>query len=411
MGLHGNAAIGQSGGPTMVINASLVGAIEAARATPEIQRFYGALHGMDGVLHERFIDLFREDDQLVEEIRYRPSAALGTSRLKPDETDLARAMEVFIAQDIRYFFYIGGDDSQSASHSLAELAKSYDWEMNIVGIPKTIDNDLVITDVCPGFGSAARFAASAVQYVSCDAEAFGNCEVVEVMGRNAGWLTAATALGRDEPMDGPHLVYVPEVTVDPDKFLADCHQVYDEYGYLVIAVSEGFSFAQSEAATTSEKVDEFGHARLGGVAEALADMVEEEIGVRCRFDRLGNMQRCFALAQSQVDLDIAYAVGDDAVGRACNGETDVMITIQRKSNEPFEFECETTSLASVAGETRCLPDEYINDEQNGVTEAYLEYAHPLVTPREHYPPRIPDFPRFQKFPVTPKLEPYERGVG
>ncbi len=406
--LEGNAAIGQSGGPTMVINASLVGAIEAAREVPQIRRLYGAVHGMDGVLHERFIDLFREDDELVEEIRYRPSAALGTSRIKPDETDLARAMEVFIAQDIRYFFYIGGDDSQSACHALSELAKSYDWEMNIIGIPKTIDNDLVITDVCPGFGSAARFAASAVQYVSCDAEAFGTCEVVEVMGRNAGWLTAATALGRNKPMDGPHLVYVPEVTVNPDKFLADCHQVYDAYGYLVIAVSEGFSFAESEVATTSEKVDEFGHARLGGVAEALADMVEEEIGVRCRFDRLGNMQRSFALTQSQIDLDIAYAVGDNAVRRACNGETDVMITIQRKSSDPFVFECETTSLSSVAGQTRYLPDEYINDEQNGVTEAYLEYARPLVVPREHYPLSLPNYPRFQRFSIEPKLEAYER---
>ncbi len=408
MALEGNAAIGQSGGPTMVINASLVGAIEAARARPEIQRFYGALHGMDGVLHEHFIDLFRENDELVEEIRYRPSAALGTSRIKPDEADLARAMQVFMAHNIRYFFYIGGDDSQLACHLLSELAKSHDWKMHIIGIPKTIDNDLVLTDTCPGFGSAARFAAAAVQYVSCDAEAFGNCEVVEVMGRNAGWLTAATALGRDEPRNGPHLVYVPEVTVNPDKFLDDCHSVYNEYGYLVITVSEGFSFAESEIATTSEKVDEFGHARLGGVAEALADMVEEELGVRCRFDRLGNMQRSFALAQSQVDLDIAYAVGEDAVRRACRGETDVMITIQRKNDDPYEFECETTSLSSVAGKTRYLPDEYINDEQNGVTEAYLEYARPLTTPRKYYPSGLPTYPRFQKFPVEPKLEPYER---
>ncbi len=392
----------------MVINASLVGAIEAAREMPQIRQFYGALHGMDGVLHEQFIDLFRENDELVEQIRYRPSAALGTSRIKPDEADLERAMNVLIAHNIRYFFYIGGDDSQSACHSLSELAKSQDWEMNIIGIPKTIDNDLVLTDTCPGFGSAARFAASAVLYVSCDAEAFGNCEVLEVMGRNAGWLTAATALGRNESKDGPHLVYVPEVTVNPDKFLEDCHRVYDAYGHLVIAVSEGFSFAESELATTSEQVDEFGHARLGGVAEALADMVEEELGVRCRFDRLGNMQRSFALAQSQVDLDIAYAAGDDAVRRACRGETDVMITIQRKNNDPYEFECETTSLSSVAGKTRYLPDEYINDEQNGVTDAYLEYARPLTTPREYYPSGLPTYPRFQKFAVEPKLEPYER---
>ena len=408
MALQGNAVVGQSGGPTMVINASLAGTIEAARESAEIKQLYGMLGGMEGLLNERFIDLFRENDELVEAIRYRPSSALGTCRLKPKANDLVRAMEVFRAHNIRYFFYIGGDDSQSACHALAELAKTQDWEMNIVGVPKTVDNDLVITDNCPGFGSAARFAASAVQYVACDAEAFGNCEVIEIMGRNAGWLTAATALGRREAHDAPHLVYPPEVIVDPDKFLADCHEAYDAHGYLVIAVSEGFAFADSGVATTSEKIDEFGHARLGGVAQALGDMVEEELGVRSRFDRLGNMQRCFAMAQSQVDLDEAYAVGDNAVRRACAGETDVMITIQRKGNEPFVFECETTSLASVTGQTRTLPEEFMNDEQNGVTEAFLEYAQPLTAPRVDMPAGLPQYPRLVKFPIGPKLEAYQR---
>ncbi len=392
----------------MVINASLVGVIEAAREMSEIEHLYGVLNGMEGLLNERLIDLFRENDELVEAIRYRPSSALGTCRLKPNEQDLERAMEVFMAHNIRYFFYIGGDDSQTACHALSELAKTRDWEMSLVGVPKTVDNDLVITDNCPGFGSAARFAASAVQYLACDAEAFGNLEVVEIMGRNAGWMTGATALGRYEDREAPHLCYLPEVTVDPDKFLADCHEAYDRYGYLVITVSEGFSFADSGVATTSEKVDEFGHARLGGVAQALGDMVEEELGVRCRFDRLGNMQRCFAMAQSQVDLDEAYAVGESAVRRACAGETDVMITIQRKNNDPFEFECETTSLSSVAGQTRVVPTELINDEQNGVTEAFVEYARPLIAPRAEMPPALPKYPRLQKFAIASKLEPYVR---
>lgn len=408
MGVQGNAVIGQSGGPTMAINASLVGAIEAAQEGVEIQHLYGMIGGMEGLLNERFIDLFREDDELVEAIRYRPSSALGTCRLKPNQQDMERAMEVFMAHDVRYFFYIGGDDSQSACHALSELAKNHHWEMNIIGIPKTIDNDLVITDNCPGYGSAARFAALAVQYLSCDAEAFRAGEVVEVMGRNAGWLTGATALGRRDAHDGPHLLYPPEVTVDPDKFLADCHAVYDEHGYLVIAVSEGFAFADSDIATTSEKIDEFGHARLGGVAKALTDMVEEELGIRCRFDRLGNMQRSFAMAQSQVDIDEAYAVGEDAVRRACRGETDVMITLQRKSNDPFKFECETTSLSSVAGECRTLPDDYINAEQNGVTEAFVEYALPLITAQREVQPALPDYPRFTRFPIEPKLEVYQR---
>ncbi len=409
MSLQGNAMIGQSGGPSIVINASLVGAIEAARDIEEIETFYGALHGMDGVLHEQFIDLFREDYELVERIRYTPSSALGTCRLKPTDADLERCMKVFKAHNIRYFFYIGGDDSQLACHRLSELAKASEWDMNIVGIPKTIDNDLVITDNCPGYGSAARLAASAVQFVARDAEAFGNCEVIEIMGRNAGWLTGATQVGRQEDRDAPHLVYLPEVTVDPDKFLSDCHEQFDEWGYLVIAVSEGFAFAESEIPTTSAKVDEFGHARLGGVAEALADMVEEELGVRSRFDKLGNLQRCFAYAASAVDLDEAYAVGESAVQRAYGGESDVMITIQRKSSEPFVFECEDTSLTSVAGETKVVPPDWLNEEQNGVTAEFVQYARPLMTGRsEPLPQDIPHYPRFQKHLIQPKLGEYER---
>ena len=409
MSLQGNAMIGQSGGPSIVINASLAGEIEAARDAAQIKTFYGALHGVNGILHQQFIDLFREDYELVEQIRYTPSAALGTCRLKPTDADLQRCMEVFKAHNIRYFFYIGGDDSQLACHKISQLAKSSDWDMNIVGIPKTVDNDLVITDNCPGFGSAARLAASAVQFVSRDAEAFGNCEVMEIMGRNAGWIIGATQVGRQEERDGPHLVYLPEITVDPDKFLADCHENFDKWGYLVIAVSEGFSFAASDIPTTSQKIDEFGHARLGGVAQALSDMVEEELGVRSRFDRLGNLQRSFGLAASQVDLDEAYAVGQDAVRRACQGESDVMITIQRKSSEPFVFECEDTSLMSVAGKTKEVPDEWINEEHNGITEEFIEYCRPLMAGRsEPMPIGIPHYPRFQKHTISGKLSAYGR---
>lgn len=409
MSLQGNAIIGQSGGPSIVINASLVGAIEAARDSAEIETFYGALHGINGILYEQFIDLFREDHELVEQIRYTPSAALGTSRLKPNDADLDRCMEVFQAHNIRYFFYIGGDDSQLACHRISQLAKVSDWDMNIVGIPKTIDNDLVITDNCPGFGSAARLAASAVQFVARDAEAFGNVEVIEIMGRGAGWITGATQVGRQEEQYAPHLVYLPEVTVDPDKFLADCHEQFDQWGYLVIAVSEGFAFAESDTPTTSAKVDEFGHARLGGVAQALSDMVEDELGVRSRFDRLGNLQRCFAFAASQVDLDEAYAVGQNAINRACAGESDVMITIQRKSNEPFVFECEDTSLTSVAGKTKVVPAAWINEEQNGITEEFVEYCRPLMQGRrESLPPGIPHYPRFQKQMIAGKLGEYVR---
>ena len=409
MPLKCNALIGQSGGPTIVINASLVGAVQAAEKRGEIESFYGAVHGLTGVLNEEMFDLFREDPEVIAQLKNTPSAALGSCRLKPKPQDLERCMEVFKAHNIRYFFYNGGNDSQLTCHMISELAKTSDWDMQVIGIPKTIDNDLVVTDNCPGFGSAARYAAACVQFASKDAEAFGNVEVVEVMGRNAGWLTGSTQAGRLDDYMAPHMVYLPEVKVNPDEFLADCREAFDKHGYLVVAVSEGFSFADSDLATTSAKVDEFGHGRLGGVAQALGNMIEEEIGVRARNDTLGNLQRCFAWCASQVDLDEAYAVGTNAVERACNGETDVMITIQRKSSEPFVFETETTSLMSVADQTRLVPTEWINERQNGVTQEFVDYVKPLMQGLdEPQAPALPAYPRLRKQFVSKKLEPYAR---
>lgn len=409
MSLKGNACIGQSGGPSIVINASLVGAVEAAEKSELVDQFFGAANGVSGVLNEQMFDLFREDDEVLKAMRYTPSAALGTCRIKVTEADVARCMEVFKAHNIRYFFYNGGNDSQLTCHQISELAKQSDWEMRVVGIPKTIDNDLVVTDNCPGFASAARYAAAAVQFAARDAMAFGQAEIVEVMGRYAGWLTGATAVGRKEDWMAPHLVYLPEVKVDPDKFLADCESCYKQYGYLVVAVSEGFTFAESRLATTSDKVDEFGHARLGGVAEALGKMVEDAIGTRVRTDKLGNLQRCFAYCMSDVDNEQAYAAGYAAVEKALNGETDIMTTIVRNSDDPYEWEIGTTSLMSVADQTKLVPAEWINADQNGVTEEFIRYVAPLLGKT---PPQvsmdIPTYPVFQRHWVEPKLGKYER---
>ena len=409
MALKGNALIAQSGGPTVVINASLVGALDLARDLPQIEAFYGAVHGMDGILNENLVDLFREDPEVIQQLKLTPSAALGTSRVKPKAPDLARAFEVFQAHNIRYFFYLGGNDSQLACHMVSELARQSDWEMRIIGIPKTLDNDLVVTDNCPGFGSAGRLAASVVQFVAQDARAFGEAEVVEVMGRHAGWVTGATQVGKRTEDDAPHLVYLPEVKVNPDQFTADCQAAYREYGYLVVAVSEGFAFAESEKVTRSAKVDEFGHARLGGVAEALAEVVEEAIGRRCRNDRIGNLHRCFAYTVSPVDLAEAYAVGQNAVQRAGQGETDVMVTLERLRAEPFEFECGATSLLSVADQEKLVPREWLNERGNGVTEEFLDYARPLLGGAEiTIPGELPHYPRLQRHYIAKQLAAYSR---
>jgi 6-phosphofructokinase 1 len=410
MSLKGNACIGQSGGPSIVINASLVGAIEAAEKCDDIERFFGAANGVSGVMNEKLFDLFREDDDVIRAMRYTPSSALGTCRIKVKEADVARCMEVFKAHNIRYFFYNGGNDSQLTCHQISELAKKSDWEMRVIGIPKTIDNDLVVTDNCPGFPSAARYAAAAVQFAARDAMAFGQAEIVEVMGRHAGWLTGATAVGRKEEWMAPHLVYLPEVKVNPDKFLADCAACYQAYGYLVIAVSEGFTFADSDLAKTSDKVDEFGHARLGGVAEALGKMVEDAIGTRVRTDKLGNLQRCFAYCMSDVDNDHAYQAGYEAVMKAAAGQTDIMTTIERKSNSPYTWEIGETSLMSVADQTKIVPESMINADQNGVTEEFIAYAEPLLgqTPAA-VGMGIPCYPVFQKHFIETKLEAYDRG--
>ena len=407
MSLKGNALIGQSGGPTIVINASLVGAVQEAQKSDYIDRFFGGIHGLDGVLNEKLIDLFREDDAVIDGLKDTPSAALGSSRLKPQEADLARVLDVFKAHNIRYFFYIGGNDSQLTCHKISELAQGSDWEMRVMGIPKTIDNDLPMTDTCPGFGSAARYAASAVQYASKDAEAFGTGGVVEIMGRHAGWMTGAAQVGRLDDYMAPHLVYLPEVAVDIDDIATDAQAAFKKHGYVVVAVSEGLELTKS--AEDEAKLDEFGHARLGGVAKALAGMLEEKIGVRFRHDTLGNLQRCFAASVSETDYNQAYAVGQEAVRLAVSGETGFMITIERESDEPYQWHLGITELMNVADKTRYVPREWVNEAGNGVTEEFIAYAKPLIQGRNiAMPTGIPAFPRLQKHFVEPKLEKHVR---
>lgn len=384
MALKGNALVGQSGGPTAVINASLAGVLEQAKLHPEIGEVYGAVHGVQGILEEDLCDLRAEMEETIGLLSTTPAAALGSCRKKLADADYARLLEAFKAYDIRFFFYIGGNDSADTSHRVGKLAQESGWEMRVVGVPKTVDNDLGYTDHCPGYGSVARFNALAMQGSGLDTAAMCTVDTVkifETMGRNAGWITAATALARDQAGDPPHLIYLPEPVFEPERFLADVKRVVDKGKGCVIAVCEGLRDAEGKPIVTFKHAvgtDSFGHKQLGGVGEFLVDMIAAELGIKARADKSGTIQRSFGAAQSVVDAAEAKLVGAEAVRRACEGLSDQMITLVRTSNDPYRCETGTAPLEDVANAERPVPAEFISDEGNDVTPAFLEYARPLI---------------------------------
>jgi len=384
MALKGNALVGQSGGPTAVINASLAGVVEQAKLHPEIEGIYGAIHGVQGILDEELCDLRGETDETIALLSTTPAAALGSCRKKLTGADYARLLAVFQAHDIRYFFYLGGNDSADTSHKVGKLAHESGWEMRVIGIPKTVDNDLGYTDHCPGYGSVARFNALAVQGSGLDTAAMSTVDTVkifETMGRNAGWITAATALAREQAGAPPHLIYLPERVFAPERFLADVKQVVDRGNGCVIAVCEGLRDAEGQPIVTFKHAvgtDSFGHKQLGGVGEFLVELIAMELGIKARADKSGTIQRSFGAAQSVVDATEAKLAGAAAVRRACEGMTDQMITLVRTSNSPYHCETGTAPLEAVANAERPVPAEFISAEGNDVTPAFLEYARPLI---------------------------------
>ena len=403
MALTGNAVIGQSGGPTAVINASLAGVIEAAKKRDEIQDLYGAVHGVEGLLAERMADLRAEDDAAVSLLPNTPSAALGSCRKKLTEADYERLIAVLKAHNIRYWFYIGGNDSADTTHQVGRLSAEAGWEMRVIGIPKTVDNDLAYTDHCPGYGSVARFNALATRDAGRDTAALYTVDavkIVETMGRNAGWITAATALAREEPGDPPHLIYLPERVFDPKRFLADITREVAKGRGCVVAVCEGLRDSSGEAIVSFKHAlgtDSFGHKQLGGVGDYLVNLIAEELGIKARFDKAGTIQRSFALAQSEVDVAEAKMVGAAAVQRACEGVTDKMITLERVSQDPYRCDTGLASLEDVANAERPVPDEFIGPEGNDVTSAFIDYARPLIGGP------LPPYARLKLHPVPKKL--------
>jgi ATP-dependent phosphofructokinase / diphosphate-dependent phosphofructokinase len=384
MGAKGNMAIGQSGGPTCVINSSLAGVIHEAIKHNEIGEILGMHRGIRGLLADEFYDLRRQPSDLIAGLRRTPGAALGTARYKVKPADYERVLAVIRKRNIRYLHYIGGNDSADTSFQLHKMASQAGYELHLVAVPKTVDNDLALTDHCPGYPSAARFVALGVRDTGRDTESMAAespIKLVEVMGRNAGWLTAAAALAREEPGDAPHLVYVPECPVAIDQVLADIKRCYDEYGTVVIAVSEGAEEAPGKTmgeAFAPKDIDAFGHRRKGGVTEFLAEVISAKLGFKARVDKPNYLQRSFMLATSPVDLREAYRVGQQAVREALRGRDQGLIVLHRDLGPKYHCSLGVADLDKVANHERKLPREYMNAVGNYPTEAFLAYARPLL---------------------------------
>ena len=384
MGAAGKAVFAQSGGPTAVINSSICGAIEEARKHKEIVAMYGSIHGILGVLHENMIDLNRESPRTISLLRQTPSSSLGSSRYKLKEEDYDRILKVLAEHDIRYFFIAGGNDSMDTANRVFRMARERGYELSVMGLPKTVDNDLPITDHCPGYGSVARWLALSVRDAGLDTEAIytsDTIKVVETMGRNAGWITAATALARQRPNDAPHIILLPEIPFSRDKFLSDVERVYRKLGYALITCCEGLRDENGDYLTASQRsldTDRFGHRQLGGVGETLCGIIAEGLKIKARADKPGTIQRVSALLASPVDVEEAYATGAQAVKHAVEGKSGWMVTLEREPGAEYACKTGIVSLEEVANREKKVPREFINAEGTGVTGAFLEYVTPLI---------------------------------
>jgi len=381
--LQGKMVIGQSGGPTAVINQSLVGAILAAREQAMVTGILGASHGIAGIMAENFIDLTTQSIKQLERVAATPAAALGSVRLKPGKEECARVFEVFRKHDVRYLLYIGGNDSAETANIINEISADAGYDLRTVHIPKTIDNDLQVTDHCPGFASAARFVALAFMGDDRDNYALSGIKINVVMGRHAGFLTAAAAMARQNDEDGPHLIYLPERVFDVTKFQDDVRRVYRQRGRCVIAVSEGVADADGNPIASTGERDSHGNVQLSGsgaLGDKLAAVVKAAFAgetVRVRADTFGYLQRSYPTIVSEVDVREAREVGTFGVQHAVAGESG-SVAIRRTSNVPYASEYFMTPLASVARDTTSMRDEWINADGNDVTQAWLEYLRPLV---------------------------------
>lgn len=414
--LKGACLIGQSGGPTSVINASALGCIEAALKADQVTKVYGAANGIKGVLDERLYDMAQEDPEELALMRYTPASVLGTCRYKladyrVDDTDYKRILELFKKYDIRYFFYNGGNDSMDTCNKISSYLSTQSYECRVMGIPKTIDNDLANTDHCPGYGSAAKYVATTMMEAARDAKVYGNgsITVVEIMGRNAGWLTAAAALSgvNDAAAD---LIYLPEIPFDLDRFVADVARVYQEKGDVLIAVSEGIKDKNgaymSELFNAEKEKDAFGHVQMGGLATNLANYANAHANVKAKVRGIefNLLQRCASHLASAADVEEAYMAGRVALESALSGITDKMVAFRREEGSSYHCNTELVDLDSVANFEKKIPREWINEAGTGLLQPFFDYALPLIQGEPNRPMAngLPRFARLKKVLTTTK---------
>src|SRR5256714_2594761 len=421
--LVGNLLVAQSGGPTSVINSSLAGVIQEAGRHDFIEEIYGGANGILGILNEDLIDLNDEKTKSIAGLRYTPAAALGTCRYKIDfkkkpehaARDMDRLFQVFQAHNIRYLFYAGGNDSQDTAHKIHDEAIKRGFEMRVVGVPKTIDNDLPHTDHCPGYGSVIKYNATTVMEIAADVGSMatddGSCCIVEVMGRGAGWIAAGTVLAKRRAVDAPHLILIPEVPFLQDKFLAQVKESVAALKYCIVVVGEGLkNAAGEEIAADKTKPDAFGHPVLSGAAERLGDIVEEKLRLKTRTVKLGYAQRAAAHCASETDVEEAAACGEAAVHAALNGKSGFMVKLVRLQNNPYQWTTGLQPLGDIANVEHFIPRDWISDDGFLPNERFVEYAQPLVEGELHLPDAggLPKFVVLEKVPVEKKLPPRVR---
>jgi 6-phosphofructokinase 1 len=418
--LIGNLLVGQSGGPTAVINASVSGVIQEARAHPCIRNLYGGLNGILGILKEELIDLRREKASTIKNLKHTPGAALGTCRYKIDfkkkpehaAREMDRLFQVFAAHDIRFFFYAGGNDSQDTAHKVHLEAIRRGYALRVIGVPKTIDNDLPHTDHCPGFGSVAKYNACTVMEIATDVASMatddGSCCVIEVMGRSAGWIAASSILARRLPTDAPHIILLPEIPFNEPAFLAKVQETVAALHYCIVVVGEGLKNPDgTEYSADSTRLDAFGHPVLSGAAERLAELVYGKLNTKTRSVKLGYAQRCAAHYASATDATEAAACGVAAVKAAVEGQSGFMVKIVRTQTGPYQWTTGLQPLEDIANVEHFIPRDWISADGFSPNEKFVEYARPLIDGEVKVPSEdgLPKFAVLAKKPVRQKLAP------